>query len=439
MLRRSSRALRWLWMAAVSLEHDRKTMELERTCPQCRRLIPMGSTECPHCAHHVLLESESILFLSLLALAVLFVLTGFVARSYHSGNTARGEEWYERGEADLKASHADAAIVDFRTALLYDRDNSLDQLSLAKALSAANRTEEARAYLTSLWERNPENAVVNLELGRLAVRADNTNDALRYYHNAMYANWGTENPGDERRNARLELFGYLLQHGEREQAQAELVDMAALLPPDASLHSKVGQLFMRVGDYARAVTEYDEALKLDPKADAATFAGAGEAEFRVGNYAEARRYLERALRDGAANPGLKRMEDQAGMVLAADPFLQGLSQSERISRAVADFEQAVRRLAACGMLVGAPSATSGAGAGQQALSSSDPALDALADRARTLQPQVSIEALRKNPDLVDQIMSLVFHTEQAAAPQECGAPEPMDHALSLLAARHKSP
>ena len=109
--------------------------------------------------------------LALLALlAVLFFLavTG-LSRAYHAQRDSLGDRWFTRGVVDLSARHYDSAVMEFRSALLYSRDNYTYQLNLAEALIGLKRTAEASTYLVNLWERQPEDGLVNLELARIAV------------------------------------------------------------------------------------------------------------------------------------------------------------------------------------------------------------------------------------------------------------------------------
>jgi tetratricopeptide (TPR) repeat protein len=403
-------------------------MEPDRACPQCGQPIPAGSAECPRCKLPSPLGSETVLGLSLIALGALFILTGFAARSYHATYQSLGREWYARGESDLNAGRAQAAIVDFHTALLYARDSDLYQLSLARALGAAGRTDEARAYLTSLWDRDPANAVVNLELGRLAARVGNTDEALRYYHNAMYDDWGSRDPAEARRTVRLELYQFLMKQGDRSQAQAELVAMAALLPPDPKLYTQAGHLFVDVGDYTRAANEFEGALRLGGGEEAV--AGAGEAEFSQGNYRQARLYLERAVRAKPGDIKLSGMLQLANLVLTSDPFDPHLKLEERNRRVIRAFNQALSRLAACGLPVADIAEPS-------PLPPADLKLAPVYEHAQKLRPQVQPEVLRKNPDLVTEIMDLVFQIEQTAE-HECRSPEPLDRALVLLASQRRN-
>ena len=85
---------------------------------------------------------------------------------------------------------------------------------------------EARAYLATLAERAPQDGDVNLELARLAARDRDSDDAILHYHRAIYGLWSAD-PDSNRRRARLELVDYLLQQGQRMNAQAELIALAA--------------------------------------------------------------------------------------------------------------------------------------------------------------------------------------------------------------------
>ena len=151
--------------------------------------------------------------------------------------------------------------------------------------------------MINLWDREPENGLVNLELARIAAQKGETEQALRYYHNAIYAIW----PGDqevERREIRLELIEFLLGINAKAQAQSELIALAANLDDDPSQHVRVGDLFLQAQDYEHALAEYRLSLKAD-RHNAAALAGAGRAAFELGRYDLAQRYLQAAV---IANP-----------------------------------------------------------------------------------------------------------------------------------------
>ena len=366
------------------------------------------------------LRREPLILALLSALAVLsFLGVSGLSRIYHAQRAALGNRWVNRGEADLKAHRYELAVNEFRTALLYSRDNYTYQLDLAEALIGLKKTNEAYAYLVNLWEREPENGLVNLELARIAVQRGNTERALRYYHNAIYAIW----PGDQelpRRNARLELIQYLLSINAKMQAQAELIALAENLGDDPATHAGVGDLFVQAQDYEHALNEYRQSLKLN-RHNPAAMAGAGQAAFELGRYDLAQRYLEAAV---AANPNdvqsgelLKTTE----LVLRMDPFRRQIPVEQRHQIVIQAFNAAGERLKSCTAVDSSASAASQQG---------------LAEKWASMKPQITEEGLRRNPDRVEQAMNLVFDIERQAS-AVCAPPTGVDLALFLISKLHE--
>jgi tetratricopeptide (TPR) repeat protein len=400
--------------------------ETARVCEQCGQVIPPGQDQCPHCGrgkNHGPLSRETILLLSLLGLVLLFVVTGFTAKLYHSKERLLAQEWYSRGEAELRAGKAQASIKDFRSALLYSPDNALYRLRLAQGLIAANRLDEARAHLLNLWEREPGDGTVNLELARLAVLQKNTAEATRYFHNAIFGVW-ERNPEERRRQVRLELCEFLLSRGMRAEAQAALIELATDLPREAAIHARVGSLFMRAGDHQRALQEFQQAVGLNPRMESAQ-AGAGEAAYQMGNYRDARRYLARAVRLDSKDSNSAHLLETTDLVLSIDPLERGLSAGERARRVVRAFQQGVKRLEQCAQARG------------ESLEGKAPLteLQAIYARAQKIRPQVREWRLERNSDLLMNTMDLVFEIEEFGA-RHCGAPTGLDLALLLVARKH---
>ncbi len=129
------------------------------------------------------LRQQPVMLALLAGLVVIFflVVTG-LSRAYQGQRQSLGSRWFSRGVADLQAQRFDSAVTEFRSALLYSRDNYAYQLNLAEALIGLKRTGEASSYLVNLWDRQPEDGIVNLELARIAVQKGQTEQALRYYH-----------------------------------------------------------------------------------------------------------------------------------------------------------------------------------------------------------------------------------------------------------------
>lgn len=366
---------------------------------------------------------EPVILIVLSTLAVLsFLGVSALSRVYHAQQASLAEKWFLQATQDEEEGRLERAVREFQTAELYSRGNLHYQLSLAKTLAGLNRTDEAISYLLNFREQGPDNPEVNLELARIFARKGDTSQAIRYYHDTIYAVWPAD-PDVHRRAARFELVELLLRENAATQAQSELIAMAASLPPDAPLLTHVGDLFFRAQDYPHALVEYAAASNLDPE-NAAALAGAGRAAFELRNYASAQRFLEAAV---AANPGdstsaelLKTSE----LVLAMDPFRHQIPASQRSQLMIDAFEVAGQRLKDCPLRdkIDAQNA--------------ETSQSSLETRWKELEPQVNQRALQKNSDLVDRAMELVFAIEQQAA-AECGTPKGKDLALLLLSKLHE--
>jgi Flp pilus assembly protein TadD len=371
------------------------------------------------------LRHEPVVLALLSALAVIFfVAVTALSHLYQAQQEFLGNRWFMRGTTDLKQLHFDAAVTEFRSALLYSRDSYAYQLNLAEALIGLKRTGEAYAYFINLWDREPENGLVNLELARIAAQKSETEQALRYYHNAIYATW----PGDQqvqRRETRLELIGYLLNISARAHAQAELIALAANLEDDPSQQARVGDLFVQTQDYEHALAEYRLSLKAQPH-DPAALAGAGLAAFQLGRYNLAERYLQAAV---SANPNdalsAARLKT-AARIMQMDPFQRQISVAQRDRIVREAFAAAGQRLESC--------SAAGAAKGPATTPVAQPALSE--DWAK-MKPQITEPGLRRDPDLVNTAMELVFSIERQTS-NACGAASETDAALLLIAKLHES-
>lgn len=353
--------------------------------------------------------------LSVVAVVCFLAVTG-LSRVYHAQQESLGQRWFTRGIADLNARRYSGAVNDFRTALLYSRDDFNYQLNLAEALIGLKRTSEAEAYFINLWDRQPENGFVNLELARIAAQRGETEKTLRYYHNAIYAAW-TGDEAVERREARFELIDFLLRINARTQAQSELIALVANLGNDPSQLTHVGDLFVRAQDYENALAAYRSSLKADHHNPAAT-AGAGLAAFQLGRYSLAERYLAAAVsgnpNDTQSSARLKTTE----LVLRMDPFQRQTSVAQGIRIVMENFAVGGDRLKFC--------SSANATTSQQSLSES----------WGKMKSHITQLGLRRDPDLVEKAMELVFGIERETS-ATCGVPPDKDAALLLIAKLHE--
>ena len=348
------------------------------------------------------------------------------ANLYHTQRHELAQEWFAKGERALKGRQAKAALEDFRTALSYSPDNTLYRLRLAQSLVAANRPDEARSHLLTLWRDEPGNSTVNLELARLAADRGDTADAIRYFHNAIYGVWQAD-PTEHRLQTRLELSQYLLKKNEKAQADSELIALADSLPRDANLYTRVAGMLREAGDRNRALSTYKQALGIDRRAQAA-LVGAGETAFEMADYRTAVEYLERAVRTGAASETDKAELSTARLALSMDPMAPRLSRAEADRRTLNAFGIAISRLNEC-----IKSRTPNPPVGRL---SSD--LEQLTQQADKLKPQASANVLRRNPDLRVTLNDFISSVEETTA-KECGTPSGQDLALLLIAKKHGAP
>lgn len=357
------------------------------------------------------------LFLLAVVAMVCFAGVSGLSRLYHTQQQALGNRWSTRGMTDLKAQRFDRAVVEFRAALEYSRDDYSNQLNLAEALIGLKHTSEAYAYLINLWDRQPENGVVNLELARIAAGRNEREPALRYYHNAIYATW-PENEETERQAARLELIEYLLQINANTQAQAELIALGANLGEDAAQQARLGDLFVKAQDYEHALTAYRVSLRSE-RHNAEALAGAGLAAFELQHYDAAQRYLQGAV---VANPNDEKsagLLQTTELVLQLDPFQRQITSAERARIVEASLETAGDRLKACG------GASAGAGSAPS-----------LAQSWAEMKPKITVPRLMRDSDLLESAMDLVFRIERQTS-AGCGVPTGRDEALLLIAKLHE--
>ena len=354
-------------------------------------------------------------------LVVFFLFVSGLSRAYYSQRQALGSRWFSRGLVDLNAQRFSPAVTEFRAALLYSRDDFDYQLNLAEALIGLKHTGEASAYLLNLWDREPDNGLVNLELARIAAQQGQIKEASRYYHDAVYAAWPSGEDW-QRHEARLELIELLLRINDKGEAQSELIALSENVGDDPVQQERIGNLFMQAQDYGRALAAYRLSLKSD-KHNQADLAGAGYAAFELARYAEAQHYLEAAL---AQNPKDTESADRlktTELVLHLDPYRRPITSAERARIVKQAFEIAGNRLKSCAI----PKSSSGAA------NSATPNSN---DEWAAMKPRINEPTLRGNPDLVDSAMDLVFRIEHQTSIL-CGTPTDGDQALLLIAKLHE--
>jgi cytochrome c-type biogenesis protein CcmH/NrfG len=372
-----------------------------------------------------------ILLVLTLGAAVGFAAVSHLVTRYNLNQQARGRKLYAAGMNAIGASDYNDAIEMFRAALTCDPANSQYQLSLARALRDSNdprRLDEAESYLIALWQRTPQDAAVNLALARVAAHRGSIEDAIRYYHNAMYGVWNSDSDAN-RNKARIELIEFLLKKNALAQADSELIALAASLPRDPSAHLQAAQLFMQAQDYGGALGQYRTVLHLESN-NAGALAGAGEAAYLAANYNLAQTYLRSAVVANHADANARSLLALTELVLRSNPFHSHISDAERNRRIIADFAQAEKRLTECAQLTGA-NLNASANPGQ-----SSPLAD-LQTRWNAVKADLPHLRSAAETDLPDAIMDVVFQIEQQTA-ATCGKPQDLDLALLLISEKREA-
>jgi tetratricopeptide (TPR) repeat protein len=350
--------------------------------------------------------------------------------NHRQGELASG--WYQRGVVALSAHRPEQAVEDFETALLYAKQEDDEyRIRLAQSLLAAGRPDEARSRLLSLLEDHPTDAMVNLELARIAAGKGELQDAIRYYHGAIDGIWGPgKSPVVERLNTRFELVEVLAVNHQNDAAEAELALLSPELPPRASPHTRLGYIYFKLGDARRALAEFQQARQLD-RNFAPAYAGSGAVAMETGDYPAAKRYLIEALRLDSEDANARKLLSRVEQLLAADPFSPGVKAAERARRTIAAYEAAGKRLDEC------------MGSRAKGRQSGTPSAETQADEDKLVQLQSWAEQLRRyaeegrlkgRDDVVENMMRFVFATEDATA-RLCGAPSGMDELLATIGHR----
>jgi tetratricopeptide (TPR) repeat protein len=353
-------------------------------------------------------------------------ITAFITRMYHKTIHTLADTWAAQADGSAKAGDWNAAISQYRNALVYSPNNEAFQFRLAEVLASTGKNDnEAQNYLSNLWAESPGSGPINLALARVASRKPTGySEALRYYHTAIDGEWPGNNPVGNRWDVREELCKFLLQSGKIEQARVEVMALADNLPAgDPEKQLTVGQFLLRTQDWNRALSIFRPlASEEHPNVDA--LVGAGTAAFNLGLYPAARDYLTKLPPDRRAQSDVATMLSVSHDVLAADPYLSGLSARERGARAANAVATATARAQSC-----LQSNPHGAPNGPVAHASAQ--LQQNAAQFDRMQKDWNERNLASFPDRLDDAMSLAFATESAAA-TACGEPQGKDRLLWLL-------
>lgn len=368
---------------------------------------------------------EAVLTAAVFLLLGLFAVTAFASRMYRKTFHVLADQWSAAGEAAFQSKNFREAITDYRNALLYSPNNNTFQFRLAQALSAAGHGDQAETYLLNLLSESPGSGPVNLELARIAARGKNDMaDALRYYHAAIYGVWDTD-PLNARWEVRRELCDFLLSVGATRQADPELIALADNVPPNDIAREKIGADYLLRGQHwPRALAAFQSLLAKNPH-DEDALSGAATAAFHLAEYPQTIDFLDR-ISPNDRSSSQKDMLETARRVIDFDPFFTSLAPRSRATITVGDLEIARSHLQDCAK-------RRGQSLDSKSLPSGGPESDLqiLFAKAESMKPAWTVRMLEKEPERVNDAMSLAFQMENATI-AACGQPQSAERALWLL-------
>jgi predicted Zn-dependent protease len=214
------------------------------------------------------------------------------------------------------------------------------------ALVKGGHATEAAIYLNQVLRDRPLSGLANLGLAQANVEAGDIKDATTYYQRAILGGW-PEKPEENRFQAHVELVQTLKNANKPEQARAELLSLAAVLPERRDMKTQVARMLIDYGLPANAVPIYEDLLRSD-KQDSSAYAGLGDAQFALGQYAAAREAYHNSLLIRPGNDAAEKAMNLCERMLALDPTTQGLSPLARYQHSQALLTNTVEAVVRCG-------------------------------------------------------------------------------------------
>ena len=256
----------------------------------------------------------------------------------------RAVRYFLAGQQLAASGDKAAALERFRVALQLAPSQNY-ALALANVLMDLDRWHEAEARLAEILQRDPTDAQANLMMARIRSREGDVDEAILYYHRAIYGLW-SGHPTVNRIAARFELIAFLEQHHYRQLVVSELQQIRAELPDDPVQKERAAALFLTHGMVADAADLYREAIHVNSR-DAKAYAGLGQALFLAGNYRDAAPALHRAVALAPDDAASRTRLETNQAILAADPSARGLNGTERARRARNLLQRSLESLQHC--------------------------------------------------------------------------------------------
>ena len=141
-------------------------------------------------------------------------------------------------------------------------DDYVSYLDLGELKLSRLDTQGALSAIETAVRVDPSQSQGHNILGAALTRVGRSREAMQQFQTAVKLD-----PGNV--NARYNLVFALVKIGSLDAAEDNLRKVIAAYPKDAALHNLMGELLAQKADYSNAGAEFEEALALDPKLDAA--------------------------------------------------------------------------------------------------------------------------------------------------------------------------
>lgn len=391
-----------------------------------------------------LILQDSLALLGLTGITIcIAVLTYFFFNSFREHRRVLEKRWFARGQVALSNGRPQDAVQDFRSALSLSTANAGYEMSLAEALAAAGRTEQAYAYFSTLHEAEPGDGFLNLQLARLEVRRRNATAAIDFYRSALNGAWSGQ--GTARRlGIRLELAKYMLSLGKLNDAQGELLTAEGNSLDNPSALYAIAELLKQADDPSDAWTAYQRVARHAAAPRALVLqALLGEAQVAtsMGQYKRAALALDRYTSKQRQHPTAvapQEKQEVATQLARLQRMLQlipfyGLQPKQRAERILLEANIAHKRFLDCtAQLQPPPTATQAPPVQPTPTAPDSSGMTALGSQWQQLG-SFDAAALGGNADLEQSLVGVTNQTELLTA-KLCGQPTG-DNALLLQLAQ----
>jgi len=206
-----------------------------------------------------------------------------------------GRAHWKYGFALQKADRTDEAVEHYKIALRLDPNQKEVHAHLGQILENQSRLTEAKLEVEEALRGEPRNGEIHSEYGRI-LRGLGQRDGAR-------AQFELATRLSPRSGAVHYDYGmFLSEEGETDHAIREFEIALKQDPKKSEAHWALGHAYYLKRDFENARTHYEETVRLDPKAPATVHNGLGVVYMRFGLTAKAIEQFEEALRQNPNDP-----------------------------------------------------------------------------------------------------------------------------------------